>query len=591
MSIDERVRQTLRRRADDVMVPDELWERIDDHARTASRDTSRRIAIAVAALVLALGSFAFVFRAFRVEPRPERPVADPTLWQVREFPVGRDPGELVIAQGSVWIARDGVVTRVDPSSGTTQDTPVALRSEGSSGTVSPRSQLTYGDGRIWTVAEPFFVGIDARSGEVERSFAWESGVTRLTFHEGRLFYGGSAEGNGQIVAIDPSNDESDSWGTAGAANPAVVITQHWLWAADSRSLTRVAPDRDPQQVVAGIDVVDSITAVGDAVWVTGDGTLWKVDAREPAVSASPQSEFPAVADGAVLLERAVTAQASVAAGGGALWLLEQAAAGTTLTQLDPTMGSPIGAAVALGYDVPAVLAVDERGAPWVTFRNEGVLVSLAPSEGAVLPENEPTTPVDATSARLEVSCEGSGVQLGGGSIVTATAEGVQVAINNPAGARYVEFHRIGSGAGSSIGAPAAAQRVFNWPIEPGGWLVGCIRSGQDYRDVPTRSFEVVDPTGYWIQPGLDCDAPTVEQARVYGDVSDEEVPAVALSEITGVTESDTFGGAGYGGRNFHGWRYWGIVVRDGKRVASLKVGFNREITIESCVADIHWVGP
>ena len=129
------------------------------------------------------------------------------------------------------------------------------------------------------------------------------------------------------------------------------------------------------------------------------------------------------------------------------------------------------------------------------------------------------------------------------------------------------------------------------PIQPGRSRVACTADGESFGDVRSETFDVVDPNGYWIEPGLDCEHPRVEHADMYGEVSPSELPDLARAEVFGIETTDVYQGAGYGGDRFHAWDFWGIVVRHGNRVASVKVDHDRDITIESCVADIFWVGP
>jgi hypothetical protein len=348
--------------------------------RDGAPDGLRRAGIAVTALALAAASFAFVVGAFGEDAEPNPAIDGSAAWHVREYEVGADPGELIVAEGSVWIARDGVVTRVDPDTGDMQHVPIALTESGSRAAVSPESGLTYGDGTVWLVAQPFFAGIDPRTGDLRSSFVWESGVTSVAYHDGRLFYGGSAEGNGKVSAVDPDDLSSESW-IAGDAYPSVAPTDPWIWSGDANrdddqpALTRTAPDREPTQAIVAVTAVDSMASTDRALWVTGDGTLWKVDASPPDAGAT-QDVFPEAAE-AILLQRPVAGGARVATGGGHLWLLEPGTESSTVTELDPATAEALGPAITVSFAGEARITVDETGTPWVTFRREGTLVGLS----------------------------------------------------------------------------------------------------------------------------------------------------------------------------------------------------------------------
>jgi hypothetical protein len=71
----------------------------------------------------------------------------------------------------------------------------------------------------------------------------------------------------------------------------------------------------------------------------------------------------------------------------------------------------------------------------------------------------------------------------------------------------------------------------------------------------------------------------------------ENVSSVSLDEAV-----DAAGGfrsvlGGYAGTDWKQWQYWGILVRDGQRIASVKLNYDRSWIVESCVPDVFWVGP
>jgi hypothetical protein len=65
-----------------------------------------------------------------------------------------------------------------------------------------------------------------------------------------------------------------------------------------------------------------------------------------------------------------------------------------------------------------------------------------------------------------------------------------------------------------------------------------------------------------------------------------ELRTAASNQLTGVQSTDVFQGAGYGGRIFKQYRYWGILIREGQRIASVKLNYDGTWTVESCVPDV-----
>ena len=82
--------------------------------------------------------------------------------------------------------------------------------------------------------------------------------------------------------------------------------------------------------------------------------------------------------GEIVATRQVPGLEAVASDGTTLWLLAGTASShVSAIQLDPMTGQPVGDRVELAYSTPARLSVGE-GIAWITFQDEGVLVSVRP---------------------------------------------------------------------------------------------------------------------------------------------------------------------------------------------------------------------
>ncbi len=205
-------------------------------------------------------------------------------------------------------------------------------------------------------------------------------MTNISFADGRLIVGGSAEGNGDIRRLDP--DTGNYVGTIPSgtrAYPMVLATEDWYWTAGDPyklgepTLTRSSKDRSTGEAIAGISGVDSFVEAGGYLWVAGGDTLYQVDETYTGPPPSPPNFFPEWVD-AVVGTFPISGRGRVASDGTHLWLLEHTGTDTTrLTELNPITGAPIGDPIELAHGGPAELAV-LGGDPWVSFRGDGVLV-------------------------------------------------------------------------------------------------------------------------------------------------------------------------------------------------------------------------
>jgi WD40 repeat protein len=347
--------------------------------RTIRNDRIRRAATAVAAMGMAAFAIFFLIRAFETSPPPGPRQVQPV---VRTFELAAGVGHMDYAFGSLWVVGDDGVIRIDPTTGeVVAEIPVdGITSLGDSG-AKDWSWITSGAGRVWVTAEPDIVGIDPARNEITQRFTYESAVSRLTFTDGLIVAGGSAEGNGDIRLIDPRTEtyvEGGGLAAPLAGGPSVLVTRDWYWAGGETheggaALVRNSKDGSTQEAIQGIESFDSFAAAGGFVWVTGGDRLYRVDDTYDGPAPSPQSVFPVETD-AVSAEIAIEGLAQVASDGARLWLLEGTEDGSSsLTEIDPVTGEDRSAPVMLAGDGPAEVAV-AGGDAWVSFRNSGLLI-------------------------------------------------------------------------------------------------------------------------------------------------------------------------------------------------------------------------
>jgi hypothetical protein len=350
MSVEDEIRRSLVRRVASVEASRELFDRLMSSPTPTRPPAARRLGIVAFALVVGFGSF--VFLASTLRHHESEPATTPGPWSVQEIPLSPGIGRMIGGFGSIWVLEPDGVARVDPSTGEV----VHIRVNGVTppGVKLPLfefggrldgSGLTPGDGFVWVTAEPNLLGIDPSTNEVVRRIPEESGVTNISFADGRLIVGGSAEGNGDIRRLD--SDTGNYVGTIPSgtrAYPMVLPTEDWYWAAGAPydrgnpTLTRSSKDGSTEEAIAGVSEVDSFVEAGGYLWVAGSDTLYQLD-ETYAPRPSPQF-FPERED-AVVRTFPISGPGRVASDGTHLWLLEPARTNTTqLTELDPTKVRP-----------------------------------------------------------------------------------------------------------------------------------------------------------------------------------------------------------------------------------------------------------
>jgi hypothetical protein len=345
----------------------------------------RRIGVIALALAISIGGWGILARAFRTTPRPAAPPAQTVAQTVREIALHPGIGHMSFAFGSIWVVESSGVARVDPGTGDVlAQIPVAGITARGAGGAPDWSGITSGNGLVWVTAEPRIVGIDPATNEVSTTISEESGVANITFADGLIVVGGSAEGNGDVRLLDPrTKDYAQGGGVANLdAYPAVLATDDWYWSGGEQSnaphaaLTRMSKDGSTHQVIAGVTKFDAFAEAQGSVWVAGGNSLYQVNEAYGGPPPSPQSVFPERETDAVEAVFPIAGPGRVASDGSTLWLLERVPDGTvSLTRLDPATGDPIGQPIPIQHRGPVELTV-ANGEPWVSFREDGALVTL-----------------------------------------------------------------------------------------------------------------------------------------------------------------------------------------------------------------------
>jgi hypothetical protein len=333
------------------------------------------------------------FFPIEVVPGENQPSSEPSLVSpaadVQEFSVGEGAGRLAFAYGSIWVAEPTGVIRVDPATG---EVFASIEVPGitPAGTDLPFSQYGGTDqgssiapaaGLVWVTAEPKIVGIDPATNTVVTSVAESSSVVNIASAGDLLLVGGMAEGNGDVRLIDPTasgNIYVESRSAFLDAFPQVLATAQWYWAASGTveqppGASRWSTDFTVAQTIS-VPAIRSMTEAGGNVWMTSETSLYRFDTQS-----WDQGGSSTKASDEIEPELTVSlAEPSIVAGDPtSLWLLVTGESTSQLIELDPASGGAISPPISLAH-VGAAEMIVVAGQPWITFRDEGLLVTFAP---------------------------------------------------------------------------------------------------------------------------------------------------------------------------------------------------------------------
>ncbi len=169
-------------------------------------------------------------------------------------------------------------------------------------------------------------------------------------------------------------------------------------------------------------------------------------------------------------------------------------------------------------------------------------------------------------------------------VVRASSEGLRVSVEPLDDVAELVFHRVAWEHGTVVGGPVGDGSV---PIEPGVALVACLsRPRSSYWDVEFGTFHLVDPHRLWLTSGVDCEKTSTAEGQLA--VSDRWLPFPELVDrleraIGGMAPGDVLRPDGY--PDVHGsklYRWEGLVVREGFRLAVVNVDWDGEMQLEAC---------
>jgi hypothetical protein len=170
------------------------------------------------------------------------------------------------------------------------------------------------------------------------------------------------------------------------------------------------------------------------------------------------------------------------------------------------------------------------------------------------------------------------------AVVRASSEGLRVSVEASDDVAELVFHRVEWEHGMAVGGPVGDGSV---PIEPGAALVACLSGPRSsYWDVEFGTFQLVDPHRLWLTSGVDCEETSTAEGQLA--VSDRWLPFPELVDrleraIGGMAPGDVLRPEGY--PDVHGsklYRWEGLVVREGSRLAVVNVDWDGEIQLEAC---------
>jgi hypothetical protein len=334
MSVEDRLREELRRQVADVEPAQDAWASIQRRLESRGRRRApARLLTACFALAVSAAAVAWLWVAFRPSGGVSRPAAEtapPLRSQPRVsvvIPVGEVPEDITVGEGAVWVSvraedySSAELVRIDPATNqVVARVPVGERI----------GHLTTGAGAVWGVSvrgpdpgsQRFLVRIDPVTNRVVATVP-------------------------DVGAPGPEVGGGAVWATASREDPAtgeVVGT-----------VVRIDPGTN--EVVAAIPLptgkgISALRFGAGALWVLVEGEagtedLLRIDPRTNEVVAHIRA-------GAVYGQLAV--------GADALWVSR---GGTDAVQIDPLTDEVVGDPIPLGRFYP--IATDQGGVWFVTF--------------------------------------------------------------------------------------------------------------------------------------------------------------------------------------------------------------------------------
>ncbi|MBW3546537.1 MAG: hypothetical protein KY452_00150 [Actinobacteria bacterium] len=299
----------------------------------------------------------------------------------------RDNAFLVaVGHGAVWVGSDGVVTRLDPSTG--QSTVVEVPGLGG---------LAVGAGAVWAGGSAGLSLIDPQSGMVTATIPAESSARMVAADSESVW---AVLGDTRLTRVNTTEKRLVASEAVAPRVGGLAVGDGSVWASDpvAGELIRLDPMTNTVTDRVEIGVGPRGVAVGEgSVWVanTDVGTITRYDPRANRVATT--IEVP---------DRPV----SLAVGEGGVWVIGEDAQGL-VSRIDPVTNT-VTDQVKVGAPLAAVAAGE--GAVWVLGRTPSTLVRIAASTEA-LARHEP---VPTTEAPAIVEYRRSGGIAGFSDVLT-----------------------------------------------------------------------------------------------------------------------------------------------------------------------------
>jgi hypothetical protein len=329
--------------------------------------------VAGVAIVIARSHHARTVVNFTNATRPPRLTPDGTVH------IGTGPADLLIADGSLWVAGEGYIARVDPHDGRIQ-----ARIKGPATVIGP-AQLAAGAGSIWVAyqGQGQVQRIDPRTDRLVASIRLPDSASGggIAVADGKVWASALRPGrHGHVMVIDPHTDRVAGPAAAVGTGTARLHTGLGsVWAQNTSD-----PDATASRINPRTRVVQQLAISGEPM--VGFGHLWTLAPRSPGGATVLRRYLPGESDSSspsATFPRAIT----MAFGAGRVWVLSgprtrgrngaHAIPGTaTVTPVSPVPSRyalPMGPPITLGDPGPFAIAIsgDEL---WIADYGAGELL-------------------------------------------------------------------------------------------------------------------------------------------------------------------------------------------------------------------------
>jgi YVTN family beta-propeller protein len=287
--------------------------------------------------------------------------------------VGKAPGAVLVAEGSVWVANrgDGTISRVDPATN---------RVIATIDVAANPTRLTTDAGAVWVATRESLQRIDPATNQVVKTLPLRVGAGDVLAADGRLWV--SLE-DGSVRRLDPADGRVLASIPAASKGAAVLASGRGrLWAGYGHLLVAI----DPQYALVEARIGD-VDAQGKGLpnatppltgLVLVDGVVWRSTSDAPAgvirLWVGPAKEMGQHEGMALLrIEEVLVGETSgLAAGPTGVFTVSRTT--QTLTRLDRSTGTP-----RARIRLPGLFqAAADADAVWATAESRGILYRIDP---------------------------------------------------------------------------------------------------------------------------------------------------------------------------------------------------------------------